>query len=97
MKQSIFFTRSCTEKRFFEATICARLNLGRVISLINDETLDLNNYFAKSDGTYDTVYVESTGRFYLRMPGQIEKWIITLHKTVPVTDGLDGRFYQPCI
>jgi len=49
------------------------------------------------DGLCDTVYIEKTGRFYLRMPAQIEKWIIIINNNVPVNDTLDGKLYQPCI
>ena len=98
LKKSIFFTRSReVNLESKEAIICARLNLGRIHSLINDENLHLNKYFAYNDGKYDTIYIESTHRFYLRMPGQIEKWIITLNETALVNDLIDGTLYQPCI
>jgi hypothetical protein len=98
LKQSIYFTRSCTQNlSSSEAIICVRLNLGRTKSIIHDENLNLNEYFGLGDGLCDTVYVEKTGRFYLRMPAQIEKWIITINKDVTVNDVLDGTSYQPCL
>jgi hypothetical protein len=97
LKQNIFFTRSCTKNSSLEAIICVRLNLGRILPLTTDENLDRNHYFGVGDGKCDTLYIEPTRRFYLRMPAQIEKWIITINKNVQVNDTLDGILYQPCI
>jgi hypothetical protein len=98
LKQIIFFTRSCTQNlEPAEAIICVRLNLGRIIPIIDDDNLNLNDYFGWGDGSCDTVYIEKSRRIYLRMPGQIEKWIITITKNVTVNDVLDGTSYQPCL
>jgi hypothetical protein len=42
-------------------------------------------FWIYNDGECDTIYIESTRRFYLRMSAQIEKWIITINKNVPIT------------
>ena len=47
--------------------------------------------------TCDTFYVKNKQRFYLRMSGEIEKWIIAINANVLVNDILDGTFYQPCL
>lgn len=101
LKQNIFFTRSCqreltTNKSSSEAIICVRLNLGRVSSVMDDGNLKLNEYFAYGDGKCDTIYVKSTRRFYLRMPAQIEKWLIAINENVQVDDNLDTDFYLGC-
>ncbi|CAF0973273.1 unnamed protein product, partial [Rotaria sordida] len=98
LKQTIFFTRSCKKGNdsSAEAIIYVRLNLGQTVTISNDENLNLNNYFAFNDGKCDTVYVRNTRRFYLRMPAQIEKWIIAINANVPVNDDLDGNFYVGC-
>jgi hypothetical protein len=98
LKQTVYFTRSCVQTSPpSEAIICATLNLGRITSIESDENLDLNKHFGWGDGLCDTIYVNRTCRFYLRMPGQIEKWIICINRDVQVNDILDGTFYQPCI
>jgi hypothetical protein len=97
LKPNIFFTRSCTKNSTAEAIICVRLNLGRTLSLTNEDNLNRSHYFGFNDGLQDTLYIESTRRFYLRMPAQIEKWIIIINNNVPVNDTLDGKLYQPCI
>jgi hypothetical protein len=96
LKKGIFFTRSCSSSTA-EAIICVRLNLGRAKTIPSDEFLDLDECFGKTDGTCDTIYVQSTRRFYLRMPSQIEKWIVTINANVYVNDKLDGKIYQPCL
>ncbi|CAF4871294.1 unnamed protein product, partial [Rotaria socialis] len=98
LKQSIFFTRSCQalNNSSADAIICVRLNLGRIFTRDNDVNLKLNDYFGFGDGKYDTVYVRNTRRIYLRMPGQIEKWMIVLTTRVAVNDILDGDFYIGC-
>ncbi|CAF2945359.1 unnamed protein product [Rotaria sp. Silwood2] len=98
LKQSIFFTRSCKGggSSSAEAIICVRLNLGRIETINNDENPNLNNYFGFGDGKCDTVYVKKTRQFYLRMPGQIEKWIVAINAGVPVNDNLDGELYVGC-
>ncbi|CAF2945394.1 unnamed protein product [Rotaria sp. Silwood2] len=98
LKQSIFFIRSCKRggSSPTEAIICVRLNLGRTLVITGDTNPNLNDYFGLGDGKCDTVYVKNTRRFYLRMPGQIEKWIITINTGVPVNDNLDGDFYVGC-
>jgi hypothetical protein len=95
LNPNIYFTPSCTQNlNDEEAIICVRLNLGRVVTT---DVPNLHEYFGGADGKYDTVYVKSKGQFYLRMPAQIEKWIIAINANVPVNDVLEGTFYQPCL
>ena len=97
LRQNIFFTRSCkTNDPSVQSIICVRLNLGRIKTVDGGDHVDLNQYFAKNDGQCDTVYVKNTGRLHLRMPAQIEKWIISINGGVPVNDHLDKEFYRPC-
>jgi hypothetical protein len=96
LRKNIFFTRSCTQTTPpSEAIICVRLNLKRVTTIANDQNLNLNTYFGLNDGQCDTIYAQNTRRLYLRMPAQIETWIITINANV--NDVLDGPFYQPCV
>jgi hypothetical protein len=98
LKSTIFFTPSCTQNvSSDEAIICVRLNLGRVKTIDFEGDPNLGHLFGRADGTCDTVYVKNKQRFYLRMPGQVEKWIIAINASVPVNDRLDGTFYQPCL
>lgn len=98
LKRTIYFTRSCSkDSSSNEAIICARLNLGRIKTIPNDTNLNLNGLFGSRDGTCDTIYIQSTGQLYLRMPAQIEKWIITINNNIQVNDVLDGIPYQPCL
>ncbi|CAF5026185.1 unnamed protein product [Rotaria sp. Silwood1] len=98
LKQNIFFTRSCKRENASpaKAIICVRLNLGRLVTMRDDGKLLLNDYFGFGDGKCDTIYVKKTGRFYLRMPDQIEKWIVAINADVKVNDNLDGKFYEHC-
>ena len=68
-----------------------------MISLTISDDVDRNRYFGLGDGLYDTLYIQPIRQFYLRMPAQIEKWIITIKKDALVNDKLDGNLYQPCI
>lgn len=98
LKKGIFFSRSCkTNFESREATICVTINLGRITELTEEAGVDFDHYFACNDGKCDTLYVKSTKRFYLRMPAQIESWIITINEGVTVNDPLDGMIYQPCL
>jgi hypothetical protein len=98
LKQNISFTPSCTpDSTATNVIICVRLNLGRLITINTDGNPNLNQYFQGADGLYDTVYVENKRCFYLRMPGQIEKWIVMIPDRVVVNDVLDGSFYQGCL
>ncbi|CAF1256215.1 unnamed protein product [Adineta ricciae] len=97
LRKDIFFARKC-DYSTAEAIICVQLNLGRVLTLPNVTNVDeLNVYFTKADGQYDTVYASYTERIYLRVPDQIERWIITITSKGKITDNLDGNFYRPCV
>ena len=97
LEKDIYFTRSCNFSTS-QAVICVQLNLGRVLTLATDENLDLHQYFSRADGSHDTVYIASTRRFYLRVPDQIERWIVTISsREVKVNDKLEGPFYRPCV
>ena len=93
LDQNIFFTRSCRtdSHQSYEAVICVRLNLGRVETVDNCTIDELNHYFARNDGLCDTVYIKSKRRIHLRMPAQIEKWVISINGNI------DRDFYGPCI
>jgi len=98
LKKGIFFSRSCKANfESKEATICVTINLGRITELTEEAGLDFDHYFSRGDGECDTLYVKSTKKFYLRMPAQIESWIITINEGVIVNDPLDGMIYQPCL
>ena len=93
----IFFTPCCHENSIkSEALICVRLNLGRIITVDNDRDLNLDPYFAFGDGQCDTVYVKSNDHLFLRMPAQIEQWIIAIDKSITVNDTLDATSYRGC-
>ncbi|CAF1335701.1 unnamed protein product [Adineta steineri] len=96
LRKYIFFTRSC-QSPTAEAIICVRLNLGRIIVLQTDENLNLDPYFSRADGQCDTIYILNNRRLYLRIPGQIEKWIVTIKAQVAVNDTLDRKIYQHCL
>ena len=97
LDRKIFFTPCCNETSTkSEAIVCVRLNLGRVFSVDNDKSLNLDSHFAFGDGQYDTIYVKSNGHLLLRMPAQIEQWIIAIDKSIPVNDALSGSLYRGC-
>lgn len=64
--------------------------------MYNDNGLNLDQHFAFGDGQYDTIYVKSNGHLLLRMPAQIEQWIIAIDKSIVVNDALDGTLYRGC-
>ncbi|UJR24473.1 hypothetical protein I4U23_005848 [Adineta vaga] len=97
LRKDIFFTRTCNYSTC-EAVVCVQLNLGRTYTLLNITSIDdLNQYFTKADGQYDTIYVTHSNRIYIRVPDQIERWIITITPKGKINDDLDGNFYRPCL
>ncbi|CAF3148801.1 unnamed protein product [Rotaria sp. Silwood2] len=96
LQQGIYFTTSITSNLEPEKGIlCARINLGR-LKMIKEAPVNLNQYFQGAGGLHDTVYVENLARFYLRMPGQIEKWIVMISSGTKVNDELDSNYYVDC-
>ncbi|CAF3147756.1 unnamed protein product [Rotaria socialis] len=96
LEQSIFFTPSIKSSLDIDkAILCVRINLGR-FEIIGNGPVNLNHYFQGADGLKDTIYVTSDSRFYLRMTGQIEKWIVMVSKGTTVNDQLDNNYYVGC-
>lgn len=98
LKKSIYFTRACSiDFETSEAIICVRLSLGRVkkLSIIGDGILKTN--YQSGVGECDTLYLTNEGRIYIRMPAQIEKWIIVFNDKVNVNDKIDRDAYKYCV
>ncbi|CAF2234514.1 unnamed protein product [Rotaria magnacalcarata] len=96
LEQSIFFTPSIKSNLDIDkAILCVRINLGR-FEVIDNSPVNLNQYFQGGDGLKDTIYVTSESRFYLRMTGQIEKWIVMVSRETKVNDHLENNYYVGC-
>lgn len=74
--------------------ICARLNLGHIKSVENDEQLDFSKYNDEPELPQTLESVKS-GKIKVRFPGQIENWVIRLPTE---NDGeFDPSYYDGCI
>ncbi|CAF4918414.1 unnamed protein product, partial [Rotaria sp. Silwood1] len=93
LQRDIYFTPSVSSNiEPNHAIICARINLGQ-LSKIKAGPLDLDQYFERAGYSCDTVYIENLARFYLRMPGQIEKWVVMISSGTTISDELDSNYY----
>lgn len=95
LKKSIYFSRVCPKGNDkLRAIICVRLNLGRAKVLTNVDENILKDYFQTGVGKSDTLYAINQDRIYVRMPAQIEKWIISLEENVTVNDKIIRDCYR---
>lgn len=96
LKENIYFTtgtRANLEPD--KAILCARINLGR-LKIVQHGPVNLNQFFQGADGSHDTVYIKDESKLHLRMPGQVEKWIVMLPGDAEVNDDLMSEYYAGC-
>lgn len=98
LKRSINFMLTCPDDlESLEAIICVRLNLGQIKKTPYDDNATLTQYFESDDEKCDSLYITKKKRLYVRMPGQIEKWLITINDNDKMKEKFDASYYEYCL
>jgi hypothetical protein len=76
------------------AIICVRLSLGDVLQVATDAGLEFgaHNFRPNLPQTLECV---ASQKIKVRYPGQIENWVIVLHKNA--NEGFDPSYYDGCV
>ncbi|CAF1048782.1 unnamed protein product [Didymodactylos carnosus] len=89
----VYFTISIERSRHRNgAIICARINVGRVVTLKGLNMVPLESFSVHAT---DSVYHQPSGKIQIRTAKQIDKWIITIRDQTE--DRFDAGMYKGCI